>query len=61
VKILFFKLLCYVILAMSWQSRVRKLINLDNKKEIIPQRESGKSEGDLNAENCMAKSTISTI
>jgi len=46
---------------MSWQSRVRKLINLDNKKEIIPQRESGKSEGDLNAENCMAKSTISTI
>jgi hypothetical protein len=40
---------------------VRKLINLDVKKEIISKRESGKSVGDLSAEYGMAKSTISTI
>jgi hypothetical protein len=46
---------------MSRQNRVRKLINLDIKKEIISKRESGKSLGDLSAEYGMAKSTISTI
>jgi len=46
---------------MSWQNRVRKLINLDIKKEIISRQESGKSVGDLSAEQGMAKSTISTI
>jgi len=40
---------------MSWQNRVRKLTNLDIKKEIISKQESGKSVGDLSAE-----STIST-
>jgi len=39
---------------------VRKLINLDIKKEIISTLESGKSVGDLSAEYGMAKSTIST-
>jgi hypothetical protein len=34
---------------------VRKLINLDIKKEIISERESGKSVGDLIAEYGMAK------
>jgi len=36
-----------MILAMSWQNRSRKLINLDIKKEIFSKRESGKSVGDL--------------
>jgi len=58
---IFFKLLCYIILAMSRQNRVRKPIILDIKKEIISKRESGKSVGDLNAKYGMAKSTISTI
>jgi hypothetical protein len=40
---------------------VRKLINLDIKKEIISKRESGKSVGDLSAEYGIAKSTIGTI
>ena len=35
---------------MSQQNRVRKLINLDIKKEIISKRESGESVGDLSAE-----------
>jgi Mor family transcriptional regulator len=39
---------------------VRKLINLDIKKEIISERESGKSV-DLSVEYVMAKSTISTV
>jgi hypothetical protein len=56
---IFFKLFRYIILAMSRQNRVRKLINLDIKKEIISKRESGKSVGDLSAEYGMAKSTIS--
>jgi len=46
---------------MSRQNSVRKLINLDIKKEIISKRESGKSVGDLSDECGMAKSTISTI
>ena len=46
---------------MSRQNRVRKLINLDIKKEIISKREGGKSVGDLSGEYGMAKSTISTI
>ena len=46
---------------MSRQNRVRKLINLDIKKEIISKRESGESVGDLNAGYGMAKSMISTI
>jgi len=46
---------------MSRQIRVRKLINLDIKKEIISKRESGKSVGDLSAEYGIAKSTIGTI
>ena len=46
---------------MSRQNRVRKLINLDFKKEIISKRESVESVGDLSAECGMAKSTISTI
>jgi len=37
---------------------VRKRINVDIRKEIIFKRESGKSVGDLSAENGMAKSTI---
>jgi len=37
---------------------VRKLINLDIKKEM---RESGKNSGDLSVEYGMAKSTINTI
>ena len=45
---------------MSRQNRARKLINLDIKKEIISNRESGESV-DLSAECDMAKSTISTI
>ena len=50
-----------IILAMSGQNRVRKLIKLDIKKEIISKRESGKSVGDINAEYGMAKLTISII
>jgi DNA-binding Xre family transcriptional regulator len=46
---------------MSLQNRVRKLINLDIKKEIIFKQESGKSVGDLSAEYGIAKSMISTI
>ena len=46
---------------MSGQNRVRKLINLDIKKEIISKRKSGKSVGDLSAEYGMAKLTISII
>jgi len=46
---------------MSQQNRLRKHINLDIKKEIISKRESGKGVGDLSAEYCMAKSTISTV
>jgi len=46
---------------MSQQNRVRELINLDIKKEIISKWESGKSLGDLSAQYGMAKSTISTI
>ena len=46
---------------MSQQSRVRKLLNLDIKKEIISKWESRKSVGDLRTEYGMAKSTISTI
>jgi len=46
---------------MSRQNRVRKLINLDIKKEIISKRESGKSVGDLNAEYGTVKSMISAI
>ena len=57
----FFKLFCYIILAMSRQNRVRKLINLDIRKEIISKRESGKSVWDLSAEYGMAKSTTRTI
>ena len=33
---------------MSWQNRMRKLINLDFKKEIISKRECRKSVGYLN-------------
>jgi hypothetical protein len=36
----FLLLFCYIILVMSRQNRVRKLINLDIKKEIISKRES---------------------
>jgi hypothetical protein len=43
---------------MSRKNRVRKLINLGIKKEIIFKQ---KSAGDLSAEYGMAKSTISTI
>jgi len=46
---------------MSRQNRVRKLINLDIRKEIISKRESEKSVGDLSTKCGMAKSTISTI
>ena len=46
---------------MSRQNRVRKLINLGIKKEIISKRESGESVGDQSVEYDMAKSTISTI
>jgi len=45
---------------MSRQNRVRKLINLDIKKERIS-NQSGQSVGNLSAEYGMAKSTISTI
>jgi len=45
---------------MSRQNRVRKLIDLDIKKEIISKWEGGKSV-DLSAEYGMAKSMISTI
>jgi hypothetical protein len=41
IKIYFFKLFYYIILAMSRQNRVRKLINLDIKKEIISKRDVG--------------------
>jgi hypothetical protein len=58
---IFFKLFCYIILAMSQLNTVRKLINLGIKKEIISTRESGKHLGDLSAAFGMAKSTISTI
>jgi len=61
VKIYFLKLFCYIILAMGWQNRVRELINLDIKKEIISKQESGKSVGNVSAECGVAKSTISTI
>jgi len=44
---------------MSQQNRVRKLINLDIKREIISKRKSGKNVGDLSAEYGMAKSTTS--
>ena len=40
---------------------MRKLINLDIKKEIISKRESWKSVGDLSAEYSMAKPRMSTI
>jgi len=43
---------------MSGVNRVRELINLDIKKEIVSKRESGKSVRDLSAEFDMAKSTI---
>ena len=56
-----FFLFCYIILAMNLQNRMRKLINLDIKKEIISKRESGKSVGDLNAEYGTVKSMISAI
>jgi hypothetical protein len=46
---------------MSQLNRVRKLIKLDTKKEIISKRESRKRLGDLSAAFGMAKSTISTI
>jgi len=46
---------------MSRQNRVRKLINLGIKKEMVSKRESGESVGDLSAENGVAKSMISTI
>ena len=46
---------------MGWQNRVRELINLDIKKEIISKQESGKSVGNVSAECGVAKSTISTI
>jgi len=45
---------------MSWQNMVRKLINLDIKKEIISKRESRKNV-DLSIEYGIANSTISTI
>jgi len=45
---------------MSQQNRVRKLNNLDIKKEIISKWGSGKSVGDLSAEYGMAKLTSST-
>jgi hypothetical protein len=53
-----FKLFCYIILDMSRQNRVKKLINLNTKKDIISKRESRKSV-DLSAEYGMAKPTIS--
>ena len=40
---------------------MRKLINLDIKKEIISKQESVKSVGDLSAEYGMDKSTIRTV
>jgi Mor family transcriptional regulator len=46
---------------MSRQNRVRKLIDIDIKKEIISKRENGKNVGELNDEYGLAKSTISTI
>jgi len=46
----FFKLFCYTILATSRQNKLRKLVNLDIKKEIISTQESGKIVGYLNAE-----------
>ena len=46
---------------MGQHNRVRKLINLDIKKEIISRQESGKSVRDLSAEYGIAQSTISTI
>lgn len=46
---------------MSQKVRVRKLINLDVKKEIISKREGGTSLRDLSLEYGMAKSTICTI
>jgi len=52
---IFFKLICYIILALSRQNRAKKLINLDMKKEIISEQESGKSLGDLSDEYGMAK------
>ena len=44
---IFLKLFFYIILAMSWENRARKLINVDVKKEIISKPESGKIVGDL--------------
>jgi len=55
----FLLLFCYIILAMSRQNRVRKIIQI--RKKIISKRESGKNVGDLSVEYGMAKSTISTI
>jgi hypothetical protein len=55
VKIFFFKLFCHIILAMSRQNGVKKPIILDITKEIISKRESGKSVGDLIAEDGVAK------
>jgi hypothetical protein len=52
---IFFKLFCYIILAMSRANRVRKPINLGIKKEIISKREIGKNVEDLSAEYGMAK------
>jgi hypothetical protein len=46
---------------MSRQNRVRKIINLDIKKEIISKRESRKSVGELSAEYVMTTLTISTM
>ena len=46
----FFSFFCYIILAMGRQNRVRNLMNLDIKKEIISKRESERSVGDLCAE-----------
>ena len=46
---------------MSQQNRLRKPINLDNKKEIISKRESEKSLEELSAKYGMAKWMSSTI
>jgi len=43
---------------MSWQNRVRELINLDIKKEIISKQESGKSVGNISAEYGVANSVL---
>jgi len=46
---------------MSRQNRVRKLINLDIKKETISKRESRRRIWDASAEYDTAESTIGTI